>query len=145
MLKPEYQLEQQELFKQLETAAEIVPCLYYWLDLDGRLVGLNSMCVKAMQIPGRESILGKNTHEFYSNSKEVADAIREDIEQVLKTGQVSQCIDRTVDSNGVVKYFMATRSPLMSKDGTTVIGLVGTSIEIDEFCANNMTYKKFGF
>ncbi|MFN8769358.1 MAG: amino acid adenylation domain-containing protein, partial [Neisseriaceae bacterium] len=121
--------EKQQVFNYLTSIAETVPCLFYWMDLDGRYAGINYMCINAVGAPSKEYIIGKTIYELYQD-KEIADTLQHSFDKVITTGEIQQCEDKIIDvSTRKIRYYMATRVPLRNSSGE-IVGVVGTSIEI---------------
>ncbi|MCC2625247.1 MAG: hypothetical protein K0R14_1120 [Burkholderiales bacterium] len=115
------------IFGYLEEIAELIPAVFYWLDLEGRAVGYNTLNWKMIRAPDEKYLIGKTVHDFYP--KEIADTIQNGNKKVLKTGEIFQTEDMMVDFTSKRKYFSTARAPLRNRKGE-IIGLVGTAIEI---------------
>lgn len=121
-------IEQEQIFKHLDFIAQMVPAPFYWLDLQGRFIGLNNKVLEAVGVTDKKEVLGKSVYELYKN-EDVADKLQRDIENVIMTGKSSHLEDKIIDvSTGRFRYYMATRSPIFNDKGD-VIAVVGTSIE----------------
>lgn len=121
--------KKEPIFEYLESIAELIPAAFYWLDLDGRTMGLNKVCLKVIGAAKKEDLIGKTPYEMYKNES-IADGLQKVIDQVIQTGEIVQAEDVIVDvTTGKLKYFSATRAPLRNKKDE-IIGVVGTSIDI---------------
>ena len=113
------------IFKTLEMLAPYVSAPFYWMDLEGRFLGLNKP--EAIGAAKKEDLIGKTVYEIYP--RDVADKLHQDIQEVIRTGKESHLEDEIVDyTTGKFRYYMATRSPLRDYHGN-IIGIVANSIE----------------
>ncbi|MFN8771201.1 MAG: PAS domain-containing protein [Neisseriaceae bacterium] len=111
----------------LNIVAPIFPAPIYWHDIKGVVLGMNSLCLKAM---GKEidEVLGKTPYDFYP--KKIADYIWQHSERVIKSGEVSSQEEYAYDDKGEpIGTYLAIKSPLYDEGGN-VIGIVGTSVDI---------------
>src|SRR6185437_9270648 len=120
--------KKEPMFEYLESIAELIPAPFYWLDLEGRWLGLNILTMERIGVTNKADVIGKNVYETY-NDKAIVDKLQKINNEVIKTGKSLQTEDVIVDvTTGKTKYFSATRAPLRNKKGE-IIGVVGTSIE----------------
>ncbi len=120
--------EQEPIFKYLESIAEFIPAPFYWMNTEGRFIGLNQKTLEAVAAAKKEDVIGKNAYELYKD-KAIGDVLLKDVDELVRTGKISIREDKILDVKGRVRYFSATRAPLKNKKNE-IIGLVGTSIEI---------------
>jgi PAS domain S-box-containing protein len=121
--------EKEPIFEYLDAIAELIPAAFFWLDLDGRTIGLNKICLKVVGATKEEDLIGKTPYEMYKD-KYVADRLLKIINEIIQSGKSLQTEDTIIDVvTGKEKHFAATRAPLRNKHGK-IIGVVGTSIEI---------------
>lgn len=117
---------QKRVFEALEIAAPLLPVPLYWHGRDGVLLGINEHCLKA--IGTSRDIIGKTPYEFYP--KKIADHIINHHKLVMDSGKILAQEEHIYDiTTGRKKYFSSIKSPIYDDDGT-VIGIVGTSIDI---------------
>lgn len=121
-------IEQERVFIHLNFMAQMVPAIFYWMDLDGRFVGLNQKAIKAMGVQSKEDVIGKTVYDLYPKS--IADILWHDFKRVVDNRQDLQneyiLPDLTTQKN---KYFSATVSPLLSNTGN-LLGVIGTAIDV---------------
>ncbi len=121
--------DQQQIFQVLESIAENIPAIFYFMSLRGEFLGINKKGVLAVGATNKEYIIGKNVYELYKN-KDIAEKLQQDIDNVIKTGVGSQLEDKIIDTTtDKTRYYMATREPLRNFSGE-IIGVIGISIEI---------------
>ena len=116
--------------KMLRTLIDSLPDFIYFKDTDCRKVIANKADVRNIGSKDENEVLGKTDIELFPNpvgKRGYADDI-----MVITTGEA--IIDREedfVDSNGVNRWLLTTKIPLISKDGK-VTGLVGIGHDITE-------------
>jgi two-component system aerobic respiration control sensor histidine kinase ArcB len=124
--KKKVNINNMKIFDALEIVAPTLPTPVYWHDIEGVVLGINSLCLKA--IGATREIVGKTPHEFYP--KEIADHILSHNEQVIKTGEILSQDEPMRDIvTGEVKVFRSVKSPLYDDEGK-IIGIIGSSIDV---------------
>ena len=124
--KKKVNVNNMKIFEALEIVAPTLPTPVYWHDTEGVVLGINSLCLKA--IGATRDIVGKNPHEFYP--KEVADHVLSHNERVIKTGEILSQDEPMRDiATGEVKVFRSIKAPLYDDEGK-IIGIIGSSIEV---------------
>jgi PAS domain S-box-containing protein len=120
---------QEQIFKDLERIANMLPTPLYWLNTEGVVIGANDIAFKMVGGSNiRENILGKEHAAFYP--KDVAETLTENNNKVIQLGETVEFEEKIVDlTTGIPKYLTSIRSPLRDEDGE-IIGIVGTSIDI---------------
>lgn len=114
------------IFKALETVEPILPTPFYWMDVNGVVLGINDLCLQA--IGTTREIIGKKPYEFYK--KEIADHILKHNAEVIRTGEILGQEEWIEDvTTKEKKCFSAIKAPLYDDEGK-IIGIVGTSVEI---------------
>ena len=121
-------MDKEPIFDYLESLCEYVPAAFYWMDLQGKRIGLNKMCMDAIGISDKNEAIGKSALEFYRDQK-IAMPLYNNVMEVIRTGSPSLCEDKIIDAIGLTRYFSATRAPLRSLDGE-IVGVLGISVEI---------------
>lgn len=111
----------------LTVVAPIFPAPFYWHDTKGRVMGINSLCLKAMN-KNLDEVLGKTPYDFYSY--ELAEHIWKHSLRVLINGETLSQEESVYNNEGEhTGSFLAIKAPIYDEDGTT-IGVLGTSIDI---------------
>ncbi len=114
------------LFKALQTVEPILPTPFYWMDTQGVVLGINELCLKA--IGTTREIIGKKPYDFYK--PEIAEHILSHNEEVMRKEAILSQEEWIEDvTTKEKKCFSSTKAPLYDDEGT-IIGIVGTSIEI---------------
>ncbi|MCC2625245.1 MAG: Sensory box histidine kinase/response regulator [Burkholderiales bacterium] len=117
------------IFGYLEEIAELIPAPFYWLDIEGRWLGLNTIAMEGIGVTNKADLIGKDGYETYNN-RAIVEKLQKIHNKVIKMGKFLQSEDKIVHvATREFKYFSATRAPLRSKKGE-IIGVIGTSIEI---------------
>lgn len=117
---------QRTIFKALQTIESVLPTPFYWMDLNGVVLGINDLCLKA--IGTTREIVGKTPAEFY-NPHIANHILRHNMEVICKEEILSQeewIEDITTKER---KCFSSIKAPLYDGEGS-IVGIVGTSIEI---------------
>ncbi|HLX53005.1 MAG TPA: amino acid adenylation domain-containing protein, partial [Aquella sp.] len=121
--------KKEPIFEYLESIAELIPAPFWWSDVEGRIMGLNTLSLQGTGASDKADIVGKTLYEIYKDIH-IADKLQNEIQIVIHTGKSTQTEDVTADViTGKLKYYSATRAPLRNKKNE-IIGIVGTSIEI---------------
>ena len=116
----------QKIFEDFARVTQLLPTPIYWLDINAKLLGANEHFYKSLGIT--PSFNGANAYDVYP--QEIAKHIIEHDLQVMRTGIASRQEEPTRDiSTGKPRYFNAFKAPICDENDT-VIGLVGTLIEI---------------
>lgn len=121
------------MFEYLELIAELIPIVLFWTDENSKFLGVNDIGIKASErYKKKEDMIGKDAYEVYAayNSHEIAKKLKDDFDNVIKTGisSINEDVITSVET-GEFKYYSAARAPLRNKNGD-IIGLIGTSTEI---------------
>ncbi|RUR20272.1 sensor histidine kinase [Legionella sp. km535] len=123
-------MSKSSILQLLEIVAPILPAPIYWEDINSVLLGGNEAVFKATGARFAEAYVGKTLFELYP--EEMAAYIKRHNEEVMRTGMILSQEEVIKDiSTGETKYFTAIKAPLRDDDGT-IIGIVGTSIDITE-------------
>lgn len=121
------QEELQESYNLLRSVIESTPDTVFVKDLEGRLVMLNSSCVRLLGKP-MEEVLGKNDAELWP--PEMARLVRQKDLKIMTTG-VAETFEEKVPENGVMRTYLTTKSPWRDPQGN-IIGLIGISRDISD-------------
>ena len=114
----------------LEKFSALIPTPLYWEDRNSVILGANNHVLQGAGITSLDQYVGKTLYELYP--KEMADHIKQHNEEVMRTGKTLSQEESIKDiSSGRIKYFIAVKSPLYDDDGS-IIGVIGTSIDITE-------------
>ena len=114
----------------LEKFSALIPTPLYWEDRNSVILGANNHVLQGAGITSLDQYVGKTLYELYP--KEMADHIKQHNEEVMRTGKTLSQEESIKDiSSGKIKYFTAVKSPLYDDDGS-IIGVIGTSIDITE-------------
>lgn len=120
-------LECQQTLKYLDYIAEKIPCSVYWLDLNYKILGVNTYGLKYAGAPSKEYVIGKTAYDFHPTH--IADSLQQDFEDVVVGKQELQRENVIEDiTTGKLRYYTTTISPLCDDSGN-IIGVIGTSIE----------------
>jgi len=115
------------IFDALNVVAPIFPAPIYWHDVEGRVLGANTICLTAMN-RSKEQVLGKTPYDFYP--KNIADYIWQHSKQVIESGEILSQEEYSYDKSGKqVGVYLAIKTPLYD-DSHHCIGIMGTSIDI---------------
>lgn len=121
--------DNQRIFDSLQLISELIPVPFYWVNSDRRLLGINSVGLKAIGIESIKDALGMNAFELYGDFA-IADRLDKSIAEVIKTGQFQECEDQIIDvSTKKYRYYRAIRKPVFNTTGE-IIAIVGISLEI---------------
>ncbi len=116
-----------KILDNLVQVAQAIPVPICWLDKESIVLGANEPLLKALGIASYKDLIGKSPYDLYP--KEMAEPIKYNEEEVVRSGKIISQEDRVVDvATGKVKYFLATRAPLRDDNGE-IIGIVVTAIE----------------
>ncbi|HLX52892.1 MAG TPA: PAS domain-containing sensor histidine kinase, partial [Aquella sp.] len=122
--------QKQKILDDLNRVARMLPSPIYWEDTNSVILGANELVLQGTGANIANNYIGKTLYELYP--KEMADHIKLHNEEVMRTGKILAQEESIKDiTTGEVKYYIAVKSPLFDDDGT-VIGLVGTSIDITD-------------
>ncbi|HLX52333.1 MAG TPA: PAS domain-containing protein [Aquella sp.] len=123
--------EKEPLFEYLEAIAEYIPAPFSWSDVEGYIMGLNTLALQGIGTADKANIVGKTLYEIYKDIH-IADKLQYELNMAIQTGKTLQSEDMTADViTGKLKYYSATRAPLRNKKNE-IIGVVSTAIEITE-------------
>ncbi len=116
-----------DMFKSLNLIATMFPAPIYWHDIQGVVLGANSLCLNAMK-KSKEEVVGKTPYDFYP--KAIADHIWQHSQQVIKNEEISSQEEYVYDEAGkCIATYLAIKSPLYNEGGD-LIGIIGTSVNI---------------
>ena len=119
-----------KILEYLELVTPILPAPIYWEDVNSILLGGNDIVFKATGAMIRNEYVGKTLFELYP--PEMAQHIKAHNEKVMRTRQILEQEESIKDiATGKLKFFTAIKAPLYDEEGT-VIGIVGTSIDITD-------------
>lgn len=110
----------------IEIVAPLLPVPIYWHDCDGRVLGVNTLCLAGMGKPLGE-VLGKTPYDLYP--KEIADHIWSHSKEVMQSGKTSFQEESIFDDSGERIIALAFKTPIYDEIGKC-IGILGTSIDI---------------
>ena len=114
------------IFKALHIVEQILPTPFYWMNAQGVVLGINELCLRA--IGATRDIIGKQPYEFYNTDS--AEHILKHNAEVISKGEILTQEEWIEDvTTKVKKCFSSIKAPLYDDEGT-IIGIVGTSIEI---------------
>src|SRR5579863_736331 len=123
--------EKEPLFEYLEAIAEYIPAPFSLSDVEGYIMGLNTLALQGIGTADKANIVGKTLYEIYKDIH-IADKLQYELNMAIQTGKTLQSEDMTADViTGKLKYYSATRAPLRNKKNE-IIGVVSTAIEITE-------------
>ncbi|MCC2644610.1 MAG: putative Phenylalanine racemase (ATP-hydrolyzing), partial [Burkholderiales bacterium] len=122
--------KKQKILDDLNRVAQMLPSPIYWEDTNSVILGANELVLQGTGANTPDNYIGKTLYELYP--KEMADNIKLHNEEVMRTGKILAQEESIKDiATGETKYYIAVKSPLLDDDGS-VIGLVGTSIDITD-------------
>ena len=117
-----------DVLEILEIVAPNLPALIYWHDINGKVLGLNKICLDEMGAKNFTDIIGKTPYDFYP--KKTAEYILCHNKRVIETGQILSQEESIHDiTTGKFKVFKSIKAPLYDNNGN-IIGIIGTSINI---------------
>lgn len=109
--------------KVLETTQDCI----FWKDTDRRFVGVNRAFLEFYGFPSDEALIGKTDEEMGWHQD--PDPFRRDEERVLH-GESTLLVHGKCRIRGEERDILATKAPIY--DGDTIIGLVGSFIDVTE-------------
>jgi len=114
------------VFRALQTVETVFPTPFYWMDARGVVLGINDLALKA--IGTTRAIIGEKPYSFYKT--EIAQHILEHNNEVMRKEEILSQEEWIEDiTTKERKCFSSIKAPLYDDEGT-IIGIVGTSIEI---------------
>jgi len=105
------------------------PVIVFYKDEDGRFMRVNKAFAEALRIR-KEEFIGKTVFDFYS--AEIAQAMTNDDQEVLKSGRPKINIIEKYESASGIRWARTDKVPILDKDGIPV-GLVGFAQDITEW------------
>ena len=122
-------LDEKEMTISLSEFANLVPGVFYWGDLEQKILGANDLLFNNIGAK-REDVIGKSAFDFYPN--DIAQALTFNAKQAILKNKMIRAEEMIEDiSTGEIKYFDATHAPIHNESGE-IIGTVGISIDITE-------------
>jgi PAS domain S-box-containing protein len=113
----------------LRTLVDLLPALVYVKDTESRFVLANTSCAQYMGGSSPLDLIGKTDADFYP--PELAAKLRAEELEVLKDVPIINNEEISLSIAGTQKILLTTKVPLKDSNGT-IIGLVGTSLDISE-------------
>jgi PAS domain S-box-containing protein len=126
-LEQELAAAKQELH-QLKSILSLVPGHIYWKDTKGVILGCNLEQAKMAGYDTEEQVIGTTDYDYFS--KEEAEALRVNDEEVMRTGKPlikEECLKFPNSDN---RTFLTKKVPLYSINGKNIVGIVGISMDI---------------
>lgn len=116
----------------------------YWKDINGRYLGANHAYMALMLARTTSSFIGKTDREIFSSvmSDEKLKIIEQIDQDVIKTGNEKSIQEEGVDINGKQAFYITKKMPLRDETGS-VIGIMGTSIDITNAVLSEQKAKKY--
>lgn len=116
------------IFKALELVKSIIPTPFYWMGADGKVLGINELCLEA--IGATPEILGRIPYSFYK--KEIAEHILNHNTDVIHREEVLSQEEWIVDITTKEKKCLTSTKTTLYDDEGKPIGIVGVSIDITD-------------
>lgn len=98
----------------------------YWKDKDGYYLGCNTFAAKMVKLNDPNEIIGKTDYDLFSKIE--ADVYRKHDLQVIKGAKSVVLEEEVLREDGKKFWHLSSKQPLY--DGKTMIGIVGSSIDI---------------
>ncbi len=118
----------QQIFEHLKFMSERMPSNFYWVDLDGKILGLNQKTANSIGVVSIESVIGKTVYDIYPY--DIADSLWVHIQEVITTLNDVKKEHKIKDlSTQKDRFYSDIMSPILDYNGE-IIGVCGTSIEI---------------
>ncbi|MDM8567315.1 PAS domain S-box protein [Candidatus Halobeggiatoa sp. HSG11] len=115
--------------KRQKALLDSIPAYVYFKDRQSNYLAVNKAFAKILNIDV-EDFVGKTDYDFFP-TKDAENYRNYDL-QVMKSGKPVYNLEESfVDSNGQQSYVLTTKVPYRNAQGT-VIGLVGTTLDITE-------------
>ncbi len=115
--------------QHLQDIAETIPAPFYWVDLDHRLLGANTLAMQAMGAKADDPpLIGKTAADIYP--QDMADTLMKNQSHVVKTNKPLTILETIKDIHtGEIRHYKATLSPLHDNN-KKIVGTYGISIDI---------------
>ncbi|MFV0387788.1 MAG: two-component system sensor histidine kinase NtrB [Pyrinomonadaceae bacterium] len=101
--------------KFTENVLDALPISLYVIDKDFKIVIWNQHRELGNQGEARDCVLGKNVLEVLSNKP--TKTLRKEFERVFRTGKLERVEHQTTDENGVTKYWIISKVPMLNSAG----------------------------
>lgn len=124
------QLSKANIIKSLEDVTPMIHIPVYWLDEDGRMLGINNCFKEILGLSDVFDPIGKTAYDVYP--KEIAEEIARLDQKVIRTGE-TLCQEEVINNFTTRKdrYLSSVKAPLRNNQGK-IIGIIGTSIDITD-------------
>jgi two-component system aerobic respiration control sensor histidine kinase ArcB len=116
----------------------------YWKNTEGKYLGCNNNMANVCRLKSPKDIVGKTDYDLFSSllTEVQIRAIQSADLEVIRLG-VDKIVEETgVDADGNVAHYLSCKIPLMDS-ANTVVGLVGTSIDITKQKRAELVKKEF--
>jgi PAS domain S-box-containing protein len=114
--------------KEFKLIIDSAPIIVFYKDKDGKFVRVNKALAESLQIP-EEEFVGNTVFDLYS--AEIAQAMTNDDQEVLKSGRPKLNIIEQYESTSGIRWVQTDKVPIVDKDGLPV-GLIGFAQDITE-------------
>ncbi len=115
-------------FQLLENLIDMVPGLFYWMDLKGRVLGCNLAEAEMFGFKEKSELIGKDV--FNLVTKEEAEVYISTNNEVIQSGQMISRIEN-INLKGKLHSFLSKKAPMKNLKGETE-GIVGISFDVTE-------------
>ncbi len=110
-----------------------LPENFYWVDKDSNVLGCNENQARILGFKNSKELIGKNICDvgnILGWDKEVADRIRQNDLEVMRTRKIIKSEEQNILNNEIVT-FITVKSPLIGLNDE-VIGVFGISVDVTE-------------
>lgn len=130
--KKELQQKNQNKLRNLrhyyESILAILPGHIYWLDKRHRYIFCNDQQAKYLNLPSRESIVGKSIYDLLPQAS--AEKVLQMNTQIMKTGS-AYTGEESTNLHGKTEVFLSHKVPLYNRK-KEITGLIGVSLNITQ-------------
>jgi len=113
----------------LETIIANLPGNVYWKNRDGKYLGCNVNQAENLKLPSPKAIIGKTLTSLHPKEPELANALNEEDNHIMKTGQAKTYEEKGLDQHRAPAIYLTSKVPLKNHENE-VVGLLGLSFDV---------------